>query len=111
MSFKCASVVFSIDGLKKNISSYLLLSTISYYLLSICLFIKCGFRLLIMKIKNIVEDKRKIKFNKMNLQKNNKNMNNKQQIKKVQFKKNAPPKKKISNLWEMKIQKKDIREF
>ena len=93
MSFKCASVVFSIDGLKKNISSYLLLSTIIYYLLSICLFIKCGFRLLIMKIKKIVEDKRKIKFNKMNLQKNNKNMNNKQQIKKAQFKKNAPPKK------------------
>ena len=59
MSFKCTSILFSIDGLKKNISSYLLLLTILYYLLSIILFIKCGFKLLIMKIQNIIEKKKK----------------------------------------------------
>ena len=92
MSFKCTSILFSIDGLKKNISSYLLLLTFLYYLLSIILFIKCGFKLLIMKIQNIIEKKRKNKFNKMNSKKNE-NKNNKFRIKNKGFKKSVPPKK------------------
>ena len=43
ISIKCTKALFSKDGLKKNISSYILLFFIAYFLFSITLFIKCGY--------------------------------------------------------------------
>ena len=43
ISLECSNVLFTAKGLKKNISSYILLAIIFYFLLSIVAFIKCGF--------------------------------------------------------------------
>ena len=51
MSIKCTSVLFSKEGLIRNISSYSLSVIYLYYLCSIIIFIKCGFKILIMKIE------------------------------------------------------------
>jgi len=52
-SIKCTKVLFSSDGLKTNISSYILFLFIGYFLFSILLFIKCGYSLLEMDIQDI----------------------------------------------------------
>ena len=62
---KCTKALFSKDGLKNNISSYVLLFIIFYFLLSIVLFIKCGYPLLVMEINKIIKSKEK-KSNKRN---------------------------------------------
>ena len=65
ISIKCTKTLFTKDGLKNNISSYVLLIIIFYFLLSIVLFIKCGYPLLVMEINKIVNSKEK-KSNKQN---------------------------------------------
>ena len=97
ISIKCTKALFSKDGLKNNISSYILLIFIGHFLLSILLFIKCGYHLLDEKTKKILQQKEKIskELNK----KNNilkVNTNNKKKAKKFfgkKIKNNFPPKK------------------
>ena len=60
ISLKCTKALFSKDGLKKNISSYILLFFIDHFLLSILFFIKCGYSLLVNIIKKILTEKEKI---------------------------------------------------
>ena len=60
ISLKCTKALFSKDGLKKNISSYILLFFIGHILLSILFFIKCGYSLLVNIIKKILTEKEKI---------------------------------------------------
>ena len=80
---ECTYVLFTVDGLKSNIASYLLSVIIMYFLFSILSFLKCGYQLLKMKIQNILSDKaKKADFNKINKRKtegiyNNKNIKNK----------------------------------
>ena len=73
LSVECTNVLFTINGLKSNISSYILSIIIFYYLFSIITFIKCGFPLLREEINNIVEDKKQIK--KSITRKNKSNIN------------------------------------
>ena len=88
ISIKCTKELFSKEGLKNNISSYILIIFIMHFLLSIILFIKCGYHFLNEDIQKILIDKEKIK--KQNYIKNKKNK------KSGMFKKtnlNFPPKK------------------
>ena len=73
LSVECTNVLFTINGLKSNISSYILSIIIFYYLFSIITFIKCGFPLLREEINNIIEDKKQIK--KSITRKNKSNIN------------------------------------
>ena len=94
-SIKCMNELFSKDGLKNNISSYLLIFFITYFLLSIVLFIKCGYPILESQIKEIINSKKDKKNNKEQTDK--KNIRRKSKIKKIV---NFPPKnkgKKIKN--------------
>ena len=59
ISIKCTKTLFTKDGLKNNISSYVLLIIIFYFLLSTALFIKCGYALLMMEINKIIKHKEK----------------------------------------------------
>ena len=59
ISMECTYVLFTVDGIKSNISSYLLLIIIFYFLFSITTFIKCGYPLLKMDIQNIIAMKKK----------------------------------------------------
>ena len=101
ISIKCTKALFSKEGLKKNISSYILLIFIGQFLLSILFFIKCGYRLLVNRIKKILTEKEKIqKFNNNSNQlimstKGNKIKNDKKSYgnKKMHF----PPKKQNKN--------------
>ena len=61
ISIKCTKTLFSKKGLKNNISSYILLIFIAQFLLSIVLFMKCGYHLLINDINEIIKEKEKIK--------------------------------------------------
>ena len=54
ISIKCTKTLFSKEGLKNNISSYILLIFIGQFLISIILFVKCGYRLLNDKINKIL---------------------------------------------------------
>ena len=60
ISIKCTKALFSKEGLKNNISSYILLIFIGHTLLSILLFIKCGYSLLNAQIRKILNEKDKI---------------------------------------------------
>ena len=57
ISLECSNVLFTAKELKKNISSYILLSIIFYFLLSIVAFIKCGFPSFKIKLDNILNNK------------------------------------------------------
>ena len=96
LSMECTYMLFSLDGLKTNISSYLLISIIFYFLFSILAFVKCGFPSLKLKIKKIINSKEKQNINKINNQKTESNgykkNTNKYQIKR-KYNKHAPPKK------------------
>ena len=61
ISITCTKALFSKDGLKNNISSYILIIFITHYLVSILLFIKCGYPMLINDIKKIINEKQKVK--------------------------------------------------
>ena len=60
VSIKCTKALFSKKGLKNNISSYILLIFIGQFLLSIILFMKCGYPLLVNNINEIINEKEKI---------------------------------------------------
>ena len=79
ISIKCTKALFTPEGLKNNISSYVLLIIIFYFLLSILLFIKCGFSLLQENINEIVENKKKGK-NKIKIAKTKRNKKKKGKI-------------------------------
>ena len=57
ITIKCTKALFSKEGLKYNISSYILLIFITYFLLSIILFMKCGYYLLENDISEIIKIK------------------------------------------------------
>ena len=60
ITIKCTKVLFSKEGLKNNISSYILLIFIGYFLVAILLFLKCGNTLLNNEIQKIMREKDKI---------------------------------------------------
>ena len=97
VSIKCTKTLFSKDGLKNNISSYILLVFIAQFLLSIILFMKCGYPLLVNDIKEIVNEKEKIQNQMTNNNKiaNKKNLRIKKKGQKnlSKIKINFPPKK------------------
>ena len=90
---KCTKELFSKEGLKSNISSYILLIIIFFFLSSITLFIKSGYHLLDEEIRLIINLIEKFEKNKNNVDKNN--MINTQNKKRRPIKLNAnyPPKK------------------
>ena len=57
VSIKCTKALFSKQGLKNNISSYIIIIFIIHFLLSIALFIKCGYPLLLGDINKIIQEK------------------------------------------------------
>ena len=94
ISIKCTKALFSKEGLKNNISSYILLIFLTHFLLSIILFIKCGYPLLNNNIQKILREKEKIN-------KKNKNLNQKNKITKSN--KNKKSKKIFDNLLGLSI--------
>ena len=88
---ECTYVLFTVDGIKSNISSYLLLIIIYYFLFSITTFIKCGYPLLKMDIQNIIAMKKKDN----NQKKENKNKKNNKILSNKKSKNNG--RKKINN--------------
>ena len=66
ISIKCTKALFSKEGLKHNISSYILIIFIIHFLLSILFFIKCGYPLLVNEINFIIKEKEKIRKEKTN---------------------------------------------
>ena len=100
-TIKCTHILYTKDGLKKNISSYFLLTFISIFISAILLYIKFGYRLIQNKIKKILESKKNIDLKKNNEQITYTNMlkvknsftNNKRRINSMA---NYPPKKNIS---------------
>ena len=64
VTIKCTKTLFTADGLKNNISSYVTLATIFYFLLSILLFIKCGYPLMVNDMKKMVNSKKNKAINK-----------------------------------------------
>ena len=103
ISIKCTKALFSKEGLKNNISSYILLIFIGHFLVSIILFMKCGYPLLNNNINEILQEREK---KQKNNQKKNKTKNQitkegtlwKKKINKTRKKKknNFPPKKNAS---------------
>ena len=96
--FKCINILFSLDGLIKNISSYILASFILFFIISIPIFIKCGYRSLTLKINNILKNKFQIPTQNKNSQQKGKTLPNNRKAKNKNLKKkkqnNFPPKKK-----------------
>jgi len=98
VTIKCTKTLFSKDGLKNNILSYIIIIFIMQTLLSIILFIKCGYPLLENDIKDILDEKEKIEKQNSNKKPNllvNKSKNKKSNKKR---KANFPPKKRTFNL-------------
>jgi hypothetical protein len=84
---KCTNILFSKEGIISNISSYVLLIIISHFLLSIILFIKCGYYLLENDISEILSKKKKAENdNKKHTKKNNNSPPKKQNKKKTNIK-------------------------
>ena len=71
ITMKCTKALFTKNGLLYNISSYVLLFILTFFLISLLLFIKCGYPLLKVEIENILKTKRNIQKQ----QKGNKNRN------------------------------------
>ena len=99
-TMKCTKELFSKDGLKNNISSYILLIFIFFFLLSIILFMKCGFRLLEEDIRQILSEintknkmKKNINNNKNNILKRSSKTKRKKRSKK--YNANFPTKRKM----------------
>ena len=61
-TLKCISLLFSKNGLIANIGSYLLIFTITFFCISIIIFLKCGNQLIENKINEIIHSK-KVKKN------------------------------------------------
>ena len=106
LSLKCTNALFNKNGLIKNISSYIISASMIYFLLSILLFIKCGYPLMVKQIKEIVNSKKENKSKKQTNKETNKKKSNRenQSDKKNNKKKgHAPPKK--SNMKKAKHKK------
>ena len=58
LTVKCSKNLFSKNGLIKNISNYVISFIFVFYLISILLFIKCGYPMLKMDIEQIISKKR-----------------------------------------------------
>ena len=100
ITIKCTKTLFTKDGLKRNISSYILIFIITFFLISIILFIKFGFLLIKKDIDKIMKDKYNEEKQKMKKNKKSKRVE-KNQIKNSLNKKgfkNFPPKKKKSRI-------------
>ena len=69
ITIKCTKTLFSKDGLKYNISSYILLLFLNFFIFSILLFIKCGYSFLITEIDKILNEKEKKTKNKRKIKK------------------------------------------
>ena len=92
ITIKCTKELFSKEGLKSNISSYILFIFIFDFLLSIVLFMKCGYKLLENDISEIISEKER-QIKKVEKQKTNGvNKKTKKKIKK-KIAQNFPPKK------------------
>ena len=96
-TIKCTQTLFTKNGLIKNISNYIISVSFIYYLLSILLFIKCGYRRLVNDITKIINSK-KINIGKKDMDniynRNNKiTKNKKSKYNNKKKKKNNPPKK------------------
>ena len=63
-TMKCYEVLFSKEGLLKNIGSYILLLIILIHMISTIFFYKCGYYFLENNIKNLIKKKKKEKPNK-----------------------------------------------
>ena len=116
VTIKCTKALFSKEGLKNNISSYILIIFITQFIISILLFIKCGYRLLDEDIKNILKTKNKIEKTNFQNNKNTKGGKLKQkENRKNKRKNNFPPKKKninfINNFNNNTILKQDDNNF
>ena len=114
-TIKCTYTLFSKDGLKKNISSYFLLTFISIFIASIILYKKYGYPLLQNVIKKILQSKKDFNQKKNSEQitytnilklKNNSYNNSKRRINSMA---NFPPKKNIIN--EININNDDINDI
>ena len=66
VTLKCTKTLFTKDGLKKNISSYIIIIIIFYFTLCIMLYIKCGYPLVQNDINEIIEYQKKIKKENQN---------------------------------------------
>ena len=106
ISIKCTKTLFTKDGLKNNISSYILIIFITYFLLSIMLFIKFGYPLLVNDINNIINEKEKIEKKNTKKKRNiieerqNSKRNGKRFLKNNKKKNiNNPPKKEIVSFY------------
>ena len=86
ITMKCTKTLFTKDGLVKNVSSYVLSVSMIYFLLSILLFIKCGYPLLLRDINDIISSKRE--RNEQDI-----NQNNVEYINNTEIYYQAPPKK------------------
>jgi hypothetical protein len=74
-AMKCYELLFSKDGLLKNIGSYILIFIIILHLVSIIIYYKCGYQIIDNNIQDIMEDKKKIQKleKKVNYKKEKKN--------------------------------------
>ena len=95
---KCVKNLFTKEGIKNNISSYILIFIILFFMFSITIFIKCGFPFIKKDIEQILKHKyieEKNKKNKKTVTKRKRtfpvNRKNKNKI----FTNNFPPKRKI----------------
>ena len=95
VSIKCTKTLFSKEGLKNNISSYILIIFLTHFLLSIILFIKCGYHLLTNDINTIIQEKENMlkQRNISNQITVSRKINVKKKKKRVKKKGNNPPKK------------------
>ena len=94
ISIECANVLFTVDGIKNNISSYILLIITLYFLCSLLWFMKCGFSLLKMEICNIISKIEK-RENKQKTETTGGEGGEGKKIKKIIKKLNSPPHKNI----------------
>ena len=77
ITIKCTKTLFTKKGLLNNIASYIMLFIIAFFIISILLFIRCGYPLLKDEINKILNDKKdNINKNKMQNKGNNKMVNN-----------------------------------
>ena len=63
VSMKCAYILFTKDGILRNIANYLLIFFILCFIISSILFYKCGYHILEDDIKGIIEEKQKNRKN------------------------------------------------
>ena len=63
VSLKCTKTLFTKEGLLTNIGSYILLFTFIFFIISTIVFYKCGYHIIEITIKEIINLKEKEKEN------------------------------------------------